>query len=401
MTVNWLSVAPEPRAAAEVTRLVRRSMVPVGPLPGSLRTDERQKIRWTEAPNGTGTWIITEYELARSVLADSRLSRAAAAGPGVPKLSPGEPAPDSIISLDGAEHARLRRLVTGAFTERRVAELSPFIDDLVAQLLEGMAAKTAPADVVGSLAAPLPLRVLCSVLGIPWQDHGQFGPAISVLFDMQGDAEESRARSLRLARYMTTLVARKRREGGDDLICALMTGTPDGDRLSNRELVTLALSLLMAGYETTVDQLSLCILGVLAHAELSAMLRADPSLIPAAVEEIMRISPAASISFPRVASERVNIAGQTVERGQPVVVSVIGANHSRRTDATPAAAGHLTFGHGIHRCIGAPLARIQLASALRGLLGRFPFLALADDPAALAWKSGSSSRGLHQLRVTW
>jgi hypothetical protein len=91
MTVNWLSIAPEPRAAAEVTRLVRKSMVPVGPLPGSLRPDERQKIRWTEAPNGTGTWIITEYELARSVLADSRLSRAAAAGPGVPKLSPGEP----------------------------------------------------------------------------------------------------------------------------------------------------------------------------------------------------------------------------------------------------------------------------------------------------------------------
>ena len=124
MTVNWLSVAPEPRGAAEVTRLARRSMAPVGPLPGSLRTDERQRIRWTEAPNGVGTWIITDYKLARSVLADSRLSRAAAAGPGVPKLSPGEPAPDSIISLDGAEHARLRRLVTGAFTERRVAERS-------------------------------------------------------------------------------------------------------------------------------------------------------------------------------------------------------------------------------------------------------------------------------------
>jgi cytochrome P450 len=115
----------------------------------------------------------------------------------------------------------------------------------------------------------------------------------------------------------------------------------------------------------------------------------------------MRISPAASISFPRAASEQLDIAGQTVERGQPVVVSVIGANHSMRTDAASAALSHLTFGHGIHRCIGAPLARIQLASALRGLFGRFPCLALADDPAALKWKSGSSSRGLHQLRVTW
>jgi cyclopropane-fatty-acyl-phospholipid synthase len=225
------------------------------------------------------------------------------------------------------------RLVTGAFTERRVAELSPFIDDLVAQLVEGMAAKTAPADVVDSLAVPLPLRVLCSVLGISWQDHDQFGSSISVLFEMQGDVDENKARALRLARYMTTLVTQKRRAGGDDLICALLRGTGDEDRLSNRELVTLALSLLMAGYETTVDQLSLAILSVLASAELRAMLRADFSLIPAAVEEIMRISPAASVSFPRLASERMNIAGQTVERGQPVVVSVIGANHSMRTGA--------------------------------------------------------------------
>lgn len=401
MTVDWLSVAPEPRAAAEVTRLVRTSVVPVGPLLGSLRTHERQQVRWAQAPNGTGTWLVTEYDVARSVLADPRLSRAAAVGPGAPRLSPGQPAPDSIISLDGAEHARLRRLVTGAFTERRVADLTPFIDNLVAELLEDMAAHAAPADIVGSLAAPLPLRVLCSVLGIPWQDHDQFGSGISVLFEMQGDADENKARALRLARYMATLVARKRREGGDDLICALIAQQEGEDRLSNRELVTLALSLLMAGYETTVDQLSLCILTLLVNAELAATLRADSSLIPAAVAEIMRISPAVSISFPRVASEQMTIGGQTVEPGQPVVVSVIGANRNVRTDAASTAGSHLTFGHGIHRCIGAPLARIQLASALRSLLTRFPLLALADDPAALEWKSGSSSRGLARLHVTW
>jgi len=401
MTVDWLSVAPEPRAAAEVIRLVRRSVIPVGPLLGSLRTRERQQVRWVQAPNGTGTWLVTDYEAARSALADPRLSRAAAVGPGAPRLSPGQPAPDSIISLDGAEHARLRRLVTGAFTERRAADLSPFIDNLVAELLEEMAAKAAPADVVGSLAAPLPLRVLCSVLGIPWQDHDQFGSGISVLFEMQGDADENKARALRLARYMATLVARKRREGGDDLICALIAGQDGEDRLSNRELVTLALSILMAGYETTVEQLSLCILSLLINAELTAVLRADASLIPTAVAEIMRVSPAVSISFPRVAGEQMTIGGQTIEPGQPVVVSVIGANRSVRTDTAPITVSHLTFGHGIHRCIGAPLARIQLASALRGLLTRFPLLALADDPAALEWKSGSSSRGLARLHVTW
>jgi cytochrome P450 len=401
MTVDWLSVTADSRAAAEVVRLVRRCVVPVGPLLGSLRTDEREKVRWVQAPNGVGTWLVTDYEVARGVLVDPRLSRAAAVGPGAPRLSPGQPAPDSIISLDGAGHARLRRLVTGAFTERRVADLLPFIDNLVADLLDGMAAQVAPADVVGALAAPLPLRVLCRVLGIPWQDQDQFASGISVLFEMLGDAEENKARAVRLARYMTALVARKRREGGDDLICALIKGQQGEDRLSNRELVTLALSLLMAGYETTVDQLSLCILSLLANAELAATLRADLSLIPAAVAEMMRISPAVSISFPRVASEPMTIGGQRVERGQPVVVSVIGANHGMRTDAASAAVSHLTFGHGIHRCIGAPLARVQLASALRGLLERFPRLALADDPAALEWKSGSSSRGLARLHVTW
>ena len=206
---------------------------------------------------------------------------------------------------------------------------------------------------------------------------------------------------MQLARYVTTLVARKRRTGGDDLICALITAQEGEDRLSNRELVTLALSLLMAGYATTVDQLSLCILSLLVNAELTAMLRADPSLVPAAVTEIMRISPAVSTTFPRVVGERTTIGGQSVEPGQPVVVSVISANRSVSTDDASAVPGHLTFGHGIHRCIGAPIARIQLASALRGLLGRFPLLALADDPAALEWKSGSSSRGLARLHVNW
>ena len=401
MTVDWLSITPDPQAATEVIRLVRRSMLPVGPLPHSLLMDERQKVQWVTAPNGVGTWIVTDYEVARGVLADSRLSRAEAARPDAPKLSPGQAAPESIISLDGVDHARLRRYVTGAFTKRRVADLSPFVDDLVARLLEEMAGQHTEADIVEGLAAPLPLRVLCSVLGIPWQDHDQFGSSVSVLFEMQGDTEENKARALRLARYMAALVGRKRRAGGDDLICALIAEGEGEDRLSNHELITLALSLLMAGYETTVDQLTLCILTVLVNAELTAVLRADASLIPVAVEEIMRINPAVSISFPRVARERLEIAGQIVERGQPVVVSVIGANHHMSADTASSAVSHLTFGHGIHRCIGAPLARIQLASALRGLLDRLPLLALAEDPAALEWKSGSSSRGLARLRVTW
>jgi cytochrome P450 len=401
MGFDWLALTPEPQGAAEVARLVRASPPLSGPLPGSLRTDEPQKIRWGSAPNGNGTWIVTDYELARLVLVDPRVSRAAAVQPGAPRLGLGEPARDSIISLEGGEHARLRRLIAGAFTERRVADLSPFIDGLVADLLEDMRIQSGPVDVVASLTAPLPLQVLCSVLGIPWQDHEMFGPAITVLFETQGDTDDNRMRSLGLVRYMTTLIAQKRRSGGDDLLCALIEVAQDGDRLTNRELVTLALSLLMAGYETTVDQLTLCILSLLVNPELRALLRTDVSLIPTAVAEIMRVSPAMSVLFHRVAAERMTIAGQIVECGDPVVVSVLGANYSTGTVVPPGVARHLTFGHGVHRCVGAPLARIQLASAVHGLLERFPGLGLADDPAELFWKAGSTSRGLTRLNVTW
>jgi cytochrome P450 len=401
MGIDWLALTPQPQGAAEVARLIHRSPPLSGPLPGSLRTDEPRKIRWGSAPNGNGTWIVTDYELARSVLVDPRVSRAAAVRPGAPRLGLGEPARDAIISLEGAEHARLRRLIAGAFTDRRVAALSPFIDGLVTELLDDVQNQTAPIDLVASLTAPLPLRVLCSVLGIPWQDHAMFGPAIAVLFETQGDAEDNRTRSLRLVRYMSALIAQKRRSGGGDLLCALIEVAEDGDRLTNRELVTLALSLLMAGYETTVDQLTLCILSLLVNPELAALLRDDVSLIPTAVAEIMRVSPAMSVLFHRVATQRMTIAGQIVERGDPVVVSVLGANHSIGSAVAPGAARHLTFGHGVHRCVGAPLARIQLASAVHGLLQRFPGLELADDPTALSWKAGSTSRGLTRLNVTW
>uniref|UniRef100_UPI002741911C cytochrome P450 n=1 Tax=Actinoplanes sp. RD1 TaxID=3064538 RepID=UPI002741911C len=147
--------------------------------------------------------------------------------------------------------------------------------------------------------------------------------------------------------------------------------------------------------ETTANQLSLCILSVLSSAELAALLRADPSLTPVAVAEIMRLSPALSVMFPRVAVERMSIAGRTVEAGDPVLVSVVDANRRRRE----ATARHFTFGHGVHRCIGAPLARLQLTEALHGLVERFPAAEPAEDPSALAWKAGQASRGLSRLYV--
>jgi cytochrome P450 len=358
--------------------------------------DDPRPLAWAEAPNGVGMWVVSDYRLARQVLADRRFGRVAAAQPDAPKVGVSNPAPDSIINVDGAEHARLRRLVAGAFTERRIADLQPFIEGLAADLLDKMAGRGAPADLISGLAAPLPLEVLCHLVGIPLADREIFHPLVGVLFDLTGDIGANRARTRGLTRYMADLVGQKRREPADDLLSALIKVRDHEDRLSDRELVHLCLSLLMAGYETTTDQIALSVLSMLHDPALADDLRADPARVPAAVEDLLRLSSAAYMTFPRMTTETVRLEGATIEPGQPVVVFLLAVNR-----ATPDASPHTAFGHGIHRCVGAPLARLQLVTVIPALLRRFPALALAADPDELSWKSGLAVRGLKELRVSW
>ncbi|MFD0266201.1 cytochrome P450 [Streptomyces sp. NPDC127106] len=376
---------------------------PIGPLPSAFQLREPVRIKWATAPNGTGMWAVTDYRLAREVLADKRFSRAEAVRPDVPRLSITDPSPDSIISLDGREHARMRRFVAGAFTERRLMEIQPFVEKTAAECLEELADQGPPADFVATVAQPLPLEVLCHILGVPTADRKLFGSWVSVLFDLTGDEEMNRTQTFGLTRYMSGLVTQKRKNPGDDLLSSLVRLKDHGEGLTNRELITLCLSLLMAGYETTIDQLTLCVLSLLYDPSLMAALRADPNLTPSAVEELIRLSPSAFVSFARVTTEPVEIDGVTIQPGQPVVVFILGAN---RTAPLPGESdghrtGHLTFGHGVHRCLGAPLARMQLITVIQALVERFPRLALAQDPATFDWKTGMATRGLAELRVRW
>ncbi|UXY24902.1 cytochrome P450 (plasmid) [Streptomyces cynarae] len=359
-------------------------------------------------PTGDTMWLVRSYPLGRSVLSDKRFSRAHAVTAHAPKLNDAQPVPNSMMSMDGAEHTRLRRIVAGAFTTGRVSEMAPTVGRLVDQQLDALAAAGPEADLIEQLAAPLPLAVLCSLLGVPPEDASRFRGWVEVLFDISASTpgEKSRRR-LELVDYMEELIERKRQQPQDDLLTALIE-THDRGALTMGELLTLGLTLLMAGYETTVGQIGLTVLSLLSAPGTLADVRRNPQALASTVEETLRLNPATPLSFPRVAVEPVPLGDVTVQPGEGVMVSLLHGNRDGTVFAEPESlsadgrdAVHLTFGHGVHRCLGAPLARLQVQIVLERLLGRFPALQLATGRDAVVWKDGLVTRGLSRLLVEW
>jgi cytochrome P450 len=384
--------------------------VPVGPLPEHCGLERLGAgIRWSIAPNGTGFWLISNYALARNILADPRFSRSEAVGPKAPKLTAYNAAPDAIISLEGAAHSRIRHLVAPAFTERKIAKLKPFVAHMVEDLLDELDAQSLPADFVSHVSARLPFGTLCHLLGVPPGDREIFGSWVNVLFRLEDGVAETRQASMGLTRYMMRLVADKRRKPADDLISHLIrSSVRKGDKITNGELVTLCLALLMAGYDSTVDQITLCVFMLLLDRSIMETLVRNPALVDQVTEELLRLNPAAYVTFPRMAMERIRVGGVVIEPGQLVVVSIMSSNRDAAVFSSGdeaaldlALPGHLTFGHGLHRCLGAPLARLQLTELLRALSSRFPNLQVVDDMSSLHWKSGMATRGLSQMLVSW
>jgi cytochrome P450 len=383
--------------------------VPVGPLPDAFDiAKSRSGIEWAIAPNSTGFWLVSDYKLARQILTDRRFCRSDAVGQNAPVIFSYNSAPDAIISLEGAEHARIRRLVAPAFTERKIAALAPFVAQSVEDLLDGLEAQHPPADFVSLVSSPLPFGVLCHVLGVPPEDREVFGSWVNVLFRLEDSGADSRQQSIALVRYMMRLIAEKRRKPSADLISQLIRSAERESSATNHEIVTLCLSLLMAGFDTTVDQITLSVLTMMLDRPLMKRLEDYPELIPHFTDEFMRVSPAAYITFPRMATERVCLGDTVIQPGHLVAVSIIASNRDPSVfnpadevaqEESPSA--HLTFGHGVHRCLGAPLARLQLTALLTALVRRFPQLRLADDLSSLTWKTGMATRGLRQMYVTW
>ncbi|WP_310715743.1 cytochrome P450 [Streptomyces lydicus] len=355
---------------------------------------------------GEPAWLVTRYAEARFVLGDQRFSRAASALHDEPRQSEGRRT-SGILGMDPPDHTRLRTLVAKAFTVRQVEKLRPQVVALTHELLDELEAAGPPADLVDRFALPIPVAVICRLLGVPPEDRPRFRVwSDAALSTSSLTSEEFDANQEELRAYMRQLIQEHRHAPRDDLMTALIDARDVGDRLSELELVDLCVGILVAGHETTATQIPNFVLALLDHPEQLALLRERPDLIGNAVEELLRFVPLGSgASQPRYATEDIDVGGTLVRAGTPVLVAVGAANRDAlRFDAPGtldiARTGnqHLGFGHGVHHCLGAPLARLELQEALGALLTRFPKLHVAGD---VEWKSQMLVRGPRVLPVGW
>jgi cytochrome P450 len=355
-------------------------------------------------------WMITRYDDARRALNDPRLSKDMRSTP----IRTGGGWPDELraamdshmLSNDPPAHTRLRRLVSSVFTARRIADLRPDVQRISDELLDGLAGRD-EVDLIGEYAFPLPLQVICELLGVPIDDRDSFRDWSNTIIAsalVQGDPL---AAATAMNDYVRELVARKRAEPDGALLSALISAVDDGDRLTEDELTSMVFLLLIAGHETTVNLIGNGLFLLLKHPDRMAALRADPLLTAPAIEEFLRIeSPVKTATF-RLATEPVEFDGVTVPAGAIVMVSLLSANHDPQAFADPehldlsrADNQHLAFGHGIHYCLGAPLARLEGDIAFTSLLERFPKLRSAQPLDELVWRPGALLRGLDRLPVT-
>ncbi|RPK83319.1 Cytochrome P450 107B1 [Streptomyces sp. ADI97-07] len=355
---------------------------------------------------GRLSYLVTGYAEAREALADARLSKDTSAffagKESKRRLHPA--VAHNMLSSDPPEHTRLRKLVTKAFTTGAAAELRPFIARVTEDLLDQWPVGE-PFDFVTGLAVPLPVIVICELLGVPDDDRPDIQRWSGELF-AAGQPEVIDAASHSLANYMTDLIAAKRRHPGSSLLDRLISARDGDDRLNEEELVSLAVLLLVAGHETTTNFLGNAALSLLQHPAELDRLRQNPDDIPTALDELLRFdSPVSTATF-RYTTEAVTLGGTDIPTGAPVLVALGAANRDPerfpspdQLDANRDPAGHLAFGHGIHRCVGAPLAKAEAEIALRAVLTRFPGLRLAVPPDQLQWQHARLVRGLASLPV--
>lgn len=372
-----------------------------------LRADE--PLSRVRLPYGEEAWLAVRYDDVKMVLSDPRFSRAAANGRDEPRMMPHQ-SDAGTLNMDPPEHSRLRGFVARAFTTRRIDEFRPRTAEIAAELVAAMRAQGPPVDLVTAFAAPLPVRVICELLGVPVEDQDKFGVWSEAVVASTSLSPEQIGEYLgAMMEYMYALVAQRRAEPADDLISAMVKARDEKGRLTEHELVDLAAGLLAAGHETTVTQIPNFVYVLLTNPKARDELVAHPELVPNAVEELMRYVPlVAGTVFARYATVDIMVGETLVRAGEPVVASLPSANRDERVFTNPEeldfhrpAYPHLGFGHGIHYCFGAQLARMELQVAVATLVEAFPDLRLATPEQDLPWKPGLLVRGLHSLPVTW
>lgn len=381
---------------------------PFDPPPELLRAREHGPISRYEFPDGHRGWLVTGYDLVRSVLADPRFSSRRElmthhptidySGIEVPPAPPGE-----FLLMDEPQHGRYRKRLARRFTARRMALLAERVAQITAEHLDAMEEAGPPADLVTAFARPVPAVVICELLGVPYSDRGSFQEHVESFMSGEASDEEVFAAYTATQEYLAELVAAKRAHPTDDVLSDLT----DGD-LTDEELRGMSLLLLAAGLDTTANTIALGTFALLENPAQLAALRADPGLADGAVEELLRYLTVAK-TFLRTALEDVELAGRTVEAGTAVILSYHAADRDpdrfpepHALDLRRDAGGHLAFGHGPHLCLGRQLARVELRVALPALLARFPTLRLAVPAEEVRLRPETADVfGVKSLPVSW
>jgi len=380
------------------------------PVEEMTRIREDEGVRELETGYGARAYMVTRYADVREVLSDgSRFSNAGAFRPPDDTRTDAERDRDragNLLAYDPPEHSRLRRMLTPEFTVRRMRRLEPRIVEIVEDHLDALARSDPPADLVSGFALPIPSLVICELLGVPYADRDEFQDRTGQLLDLSLELDLRRRLARENREYMSALVAQAQVDPGEDMLGMLVR--EHGHDLTTDELIGIGELLLIAGHETTSNMLGLGTLALLRHPDQLALVREDPAATAPAIEELLRWISIVHTGVVRTTTTEVEIAGTRIGAGELVFCALPTANRDpalladpERLDVRRGAPGHLAFGHGVHHCLGAPLARMEMRIAFPALLRRFPQLALAVPYEELSFRAYHFVYGLRALPVTW
>jgi cytochrome P450 len=368
-----------------------------------------QGLARLEMPYGGQAWLATRLADVKLVLADQRFSRAEALGREIPRTMPMIESSPNILTMDPPDHSRVRRVVAKAFTARNIEKLRPGVQAMIDGLIDRMVDGKTSGDLVEGLALPMAITAISEMLGVPEDQRGEFHDWSTTAAAIKGPSiEEIIAANDSLRAFLLGLVGERRERPTDDLLSTVLAAHDDGGRLSEEEMVSLGTTILAAGHETTANQLSGYVFTLMNQRDLWQRLVDDPELVPRAVEELARLTPLGVVTFARIAKEDVEVGGTMVRAGESVVMQIAAANrdeevfaHGDSLDFDREANPHISFGHGAHHCLGAPLARLELNTAMTALVRRLPQLRLAVPPSEVVFKQGGLLRGPESLPVAW
>jgi cytochrome P450 len=402
-----------PSASFSPASLPMRRSSPFDPPAGYRCLREEAPVSRLAFPDGKVGWLLTRHQDVRALLADDRFSsdrrRVSSPVRRFP-IRPDSPAAraGSLIGMDPPEHTRYRRMLTRYFTVRRMRELAPRIEQVVAEHLDAMERNGPPADLVSAFARPIPSLVICELLGVPYEDKAMFQRCTSILLSLDTSEDAIAAARDELWQYMLDLVGTRRQHPDGALLGSLIqTGAADS-ALTDERLAGIGQLLLAAGHETTANMLALGTYALLSHPDQLCALRQEGDLVGSAVEELLRYLTIVQFGTVRVAREDVDFAGQCIRAGETVVASLAAADRDPvqfpgpdELDLARPASQHVAFGHGIHQCLGQQLARVEMKVAFTALLRRFPRLRLAARSGEVPMRDDMFIYGVHRLPVAW